>query len=60
MGHGTKLKPTAAALLGVGLVFAVMTDGQLPFVWSKTLFVVLMALNVVTIHWLVTSDHDRP
>ena len=46
------LHPLVAALLALGLVVAVVTDGALPDLWSKALFGVLLVLDGVTIEWL--------
>ena len=46
------LHPLVAALLALGLVVAVVTDGALPGVWSKALFGVLLVLDGITIEWL--------
>ena len=48
-----KVEQLAPALLAVGLVVAIATDGALPTPASKALFAVLMALNLVTVRWLL-------
>ena len=46
------LHPLVAALLALGLIVAVVTDGALPGLWSKALFGVLLVLDGITIEWL--------
>ena len=56
--HGTwtdpaKLGPAAIALLALGLVLAVATDGRLPAVGTYALFGAMAALDGLAIAWLV-------
>ena len=51
-GGRRDLHPLVAALLALGLVAAVVTDGALPGLWSKALFGVLLVLDAITIEWL--------
>jgi hypothetical protein len=48
--------PIAAALLAVGIVFAIATDGSLPVIWSRALFGLLFVLNIVMADWLTKSS----
>jgi hypothetical protein len=50
--HDRGVGPIAAALLAVGLVFAIATDGSLPVIWSRLLFGSLFVLNIVMTDWL--------
>lgn len=43
--------PAAAAILAVGLPFAVVTDGRLPAPWGTLLFALLL-LDLVAVEWL--------
>jgi hypothetical protein len=46
--------PIAAALLAVGLVFAIAMDGSLTVMWSRILFGSLFVLNIVMTDWLTS------
>lgn len=43
------LQPAIAALLGLGILLAVATDGRLPTPWSGVLFGALVVLDLITI-----------
>ena len=47
-----KTQPVAALLLGLGLLVAIVTDGSLSPLVSRTLFGVLAVLNVIVVEWL--------
>lgn len=43
------LQPAIAALLGLGILLVVVTDGRLPTPWSGALFGALVILDLITI-----------
>jgi hypothetical protein len=49
----SKIGPVAMALLALGLVIAVATDGHLPAAGTYALFGALAALDGLAIAWLV-------
>ena len=51
-----RLEPLAPALLAVGLVFAIAAEDALPSVAFKSFLVFLMALNLITVHWLLRTS----
>ena len=51
----TKIGPAAMALLALGLLVAVATDGRLPVLGTYALFGALAALDGLAIAWLTGS-----
>ncbi len=47
-----RFQPAAAAVLALGLVLAILSEGQIPELWTKALLGALIAPTVVTALWL--------
>ena len=51
------LQPAIVALLGLGILLVVVTDGRLPTPWSGVLFVALVVLDLITIGLVTRSGN---
>lgn len=59
-GHG---QPLVATTLAIGLVLAIVTEGNVPELWTKALLAALILPTIVTALWLTGSEdayHGEP
>ena len=54
-----RIQPIAAIALVFGLAVAILTEGQIPVAWTKTLLGMLIAPTVVTALWLTGPRDER-
>lgn len=54
-----RIRPIAAVALAFGLVVAIVTEGQIPIMWTKALLGILIAPTLVTALWLTGPRDER-
>lgn len=47
-----RFQPATAAILALGMVLAIFSEGQIPELWTKALLGALIAPTVVTAMWM--------
>ena len=52
-----RIHPISAVMLAFGLALAIVTEGQIPMLWTKAMLGMLIAPTVVTALWL-TGPRD--
>jgi len=51
-GTSNRLQPVSAVVLALGLALAVLSEGQVPQLWTKVVLGAMIAPTVITALWL--------
>ncbi len=51
-GISTRIQPTSAVVLALGLALAVLSEGQVPELWTKVVLGAMIVPTVITALWL--------